>query len=88
MNLNIQTNIYIHINKQINMYINKHTYKQTNIKKNRGRRVLCGRVTDKTKIVFRSGSANFYIMIQVSKELWETDTKGNILYEKVCMSII
>jgi hypothetical protein len=47
------------------------------------RRALCGVVTKDTKFAFRSRCAHFTILIQLSKEMWEFATDGNLYFEKV-----
>ncbi|KAI8051520.1 hypothetical protein BDF22DRAFT_777116 [Syncephalis plumigaleata] len=36
-----------------------------------------------TRVIFRSESAKFFILIQMSKEMWEFDDDGQLFYEKV-----
>ena len=46
-------------------------------------RFASGIVTNKTKTIFRSRSAQFYLFIQLCQELWEFDEDGERYYEKV-----
>lgn len=48
-----------------------------------GQRALSGYVAPSTKAVFRSESAKYDILLQMSKEMWEFDEGGEIYYEKV-----
>lgn len=48
-----------------------------------GQRALSGYVAPSTKAVFRSESAKYDILIQMSQEMWEFDEGGEIYYEKV-----
>lgn len=42
-----------------------------------------GVFTSKTKTIYRSKSAQFYIFIQLCQETWEFDEDGERYYEKV-----
>eukprot|EP00762_Andalucia_godoyi_P006565 ANDGO_05004.mRNA.1 DEP domain-containing protein DDB_G0279099 len=46
--------------------------------------VSSGIITAATKCTFRSRSANFFVLIQLSAELWEYAPDGDIYYEKLC----
>jgi len=45
--------------------------------------VQSGYVTPTTKFVFRSRSAKFHLLIQMSKEMWEFGSDGQLYSEKV-----
>jgi len=45
-------------------------------------RVACGVITSDTQIVFRSTSAMVYLFIQMSSEMWEHDSYGDLYFEK------
>ena len=45
--------------------------------------VSSGVITPSTKIVFRSRSAHVYILLQLSKEMWDFADDGELYYEKV-----
>ncbi|KAI8062508.1 hypothetical protein BC940DRAFT_261795 [Gongronella butleri] len=45
--------------------------------------VFSGYINDHTKIVFRSGSAKYFLFIQMSREMWEFDEDGELYFEKV-----
>ncbi len=47
-----------------------------------GERVSCGVVTEDTKIVFRSSTSQVYLFLQMSTEMWEFDTFGDLYFEK------
>eukprot|EP01112_Ceratiomyxa_fruticulosa_P006591 TRINITY_DN17413_c0_g1_i1.p1 TRINITY_DN17413_c0_g1~~TRINITY_DN17413_c0_g1_i1.p1 ORF type:complete len:255 (-),score=21.56 TRINITY_DN17413_c0_g1_i1:63-827(-) len=49
----------------------------------RGQQVSSGLITENTKFVFRSRSARFFLLIQLSKEMWEFDDCGEIYFEKL-----
>jgi len=52
-----------------------------------GLAVYSGIITEKTKLVFRSRSAEFIIFLQMSKEMWEFTNDGQLYFEKaVCIS--
>lgn len=53
-----------------------------------GKRALSGYVAPSTKAVFRSESAKYDILIQMSKEMWEFDEGGEIYYEKVLQGFL
>lgn len=48
----------------------------------KGTRVACGTIGENTKVVYRSMSANVYIFIQMSAEMWEFDFYGDLYFEK------
>lgn len=50
----------------------------------RGRKVACGVIATDTKVVFRSASANCTLFVQLSEESWQSDTAGDLYFEK-CM---
>jgi DEP domain-containing protein 5 len=39
-------------------------------------------VTENTRMIFRSETAKFFIFIQMSKEMWEFNQNGEIIFEK------
>ena len=45
-------------------------------------RVACGVITSNTQIVFRSTSAMVYLFIQMSSEMWDHDSYGDLYFEK------
>ncbi|ESO06504.1 hypothetical protein HELRODRAFT_63880, partial [Helobdella robusta] len=45
-------------------------------------RVTCGLITDKTRVSFRSSSAQVHIFIQMSSEMWLFDNYGQLYFEK------
>ncbi|CAG8563664.1 5287_t:CDS:2 [Paraglomus occultum] len=47
-----------------------------------GESLLSGLVTEKTKQIFRSESAKYFILVQMSREMWEFDEDGEIYFEK------
>ncbi len=49
-----------------------------------GYRMASGYVTSDTKVVFRSPTANVYLFIQMSREMWEVDSHGELYFEKAC----
>lgn len=44
--------------------------------------VQSGLITESTKLVFRSRSAKFVILLQMSREMWEFAQDGHIYFEK------
>ncbi len=44
--------------------------------------VTCGYISEKTRLVFRAQSAMCTIYIQMSREMWEFDTNGEMQHEK------
>ncbi|XP_072033797.1 GATOR1 complex protein DEPDC5-like isoform X2 [Amphiura filiformis] len=48
----------------------------------RGEKVSCGAVTQETRVTFRTSTAMTYIFIQMSAEMWEFDTCGDLYMEK------
>ncbi|XP_056008596.1 GATOR complex protein DEPDC5-like isoform X2 [Ostrea edulis] len=46
----------------------------------RGERVMCGTITEETRIVYRSSTAVVQIFIQMSSEMWDFDILGEDLY--------
>ncbi|KAL1922356.1 uncharacterized protein VTP21DRAFT_9895 [Calcarisporiella thermophila] len=44
--------------------------------------VSCGYITSKTRAIFRSESSRSYLFIQMSREMWEFDEDGELLFEK------
>lgn len=48
-----------------------------------GKTVRSGYVTQETKFVFRSKSAKFYLLIQMSAEMWQFADDGELYFEKV-----
>ncbi|CAG8578264.1 10125_t:CDS:2 [Paraglomus brasilianum] len=47
-----------------------------------GEPLLSGLITEKTKQIFRSESAKYFILVQMSREMWEFDEDGEIYFEK------
>ena len=45
-------------------------------------RVMCGVVTDETRVTFRSSTAQVNIFIQMSSEMWQFDEYGDLIFEK------
>ncbi|KAJ3320168.1 vacuolar membrane-associated protein iml1 [Boothiomyces sp. JEL0866] len=43
---------------------------------------LSGYVSEQTRPIFRSETAKYFIFIQMSKEMWEFDEDGEIIFEK------
>ncbi|XP_030847065.1 GATOR complex protein DEPDC5-like [Strongylocentrotus purpuratus] len=48
----------------------------------RGGTVACGIVTSDTRVAFRSATAMVYLFIQMSSEMWDFDTCGDLYMEK------
>ncbi|XP_071488216.1 GATOR1 complex protein DEPDC5-like [Diadema antillarum] len=48
----------------------------------RGERVSCGAITEDTRVAFRSATAMVYLFIQMSSEMWDFDTCGDLYWEK------
>ncbi|XP_062606005.1 GATOR1 complex protein DEPDC5-like isoform X1 [Saccostrea cucullata] len=46
----------------------------------KGERVMCGTITEDTRIVYRSSTAVVQIFIQMSSEMWDFDILGEDLY--------
>lgn len=44
--------------------------------------VTCGLISDKTKFIFRSQSANIVLFMQMSREMWEFLEDGDLYFEK------
>lgn len=49
----------------------------------KGVRVMCGVVSDDTRVTYRSLTAQVNIFIQMSSEMWEFDNYGDLYFEKV-----
>ncbi len=47
-----------------------------------GRSVASGLITEKSKFIFRSRSAKFFLYLQMSKEMWEFAEDGELYFEK------
>lgn len=47
-----------------------------------GERVVCGCVTADTKLVFRSLSSEMHVFVQMSPEMWQYDSCGDLYVEK------
>ncbi|KAH8555450.1 hypothetical protein BGW37DRAFT_525517 [Umbelopsis sp. PMI_123] len=45
--------------------------------------VKSGYVDSSTRAIFRSGSAKFFLFIQMSREMWDFDEDGELYFEKV-----
>ncbi|XP_023561638.1 GATOR complex protein DEPDC5 isoform X5 [Octodon degus] len=45
-------------------------------------KVMCGYISEDTRVVFRSTSAMVYIFIQMSCEMWHFDIYGDLYFEK------
>ncbi|XP_065647417.1 GATOR1 complex protein DEPDC5 isoform X3 [Hydra vulgaris] len=54
----------------------------------KGNQVACGVIGESTKIVYRSQSAMFHIMIQMSAEMWTFDFHGDLYFEKAIMGFL
>ncbi|KAH7955787.1 hypothetical protein HPB52_003880 [Rhipicephalus sanguineus] len=50
-----------------------------------GEQVASGVITADTKIVYRSASSMVYLFIQMSSEMWDFDTNGDLYFEKADM---
>ncbi|KAI8986397.1 hypothetical protein BDB01DRAFT_849455 [Pilobolus umbonatus] len=50
--------------------------------------ITSGYITDKTRMVFRSASAKFFLFIQMSKEMWEFDEDGELYFEKAVSNFL
>ncbi|CUM67994.1 uncharacterized protein PRCAT00005708001 [Priceomyces carsonii] len=48
-----------------------------------GRRILSAFISHKTKVVFRSESANIVFLIQLSREMWHFEENGEIMFHKL-----
>ncbi|XP_022108430.1 GATOR complex protein DEPDC5-like isoform X2 [Acanthaster planci] len=48
----------------------------------RGEKVMCGAVTEDTRVAFRSSTAMVYMFVQMSSEMWDFDTCGDLYIEK------
>ncbi|XP_038059351.1 GATOR complex protein DEPDC5-like isoform X2 [Patiria miniata] len=48
----------------------------------RGEKVMCGAVTEDTRVAFRSSTAMVYMFVQMSSEMWDFDTCGDLYLEK------
>ncbi|XP_033102141.1 GATOR complex protein DEPDC5-like [Anneissia japonica] len=48
----------------------------------KGDKVTCGAITENTKIAFRSSKAMCYLFVQMSSEMWEFDSNGDLYWEK------
>ncbi|XP_041453714.1 GATOR complex protein DEPDC5-like [Lytechinus variegatus] len=48
----------------------------------RWERVSCGAITNDTRVAFRSATAMVYLFIQMSSEMWDFDTCGDLYWEK------
>ncbi|RKP26450.1 vacuolar membrane-associated protein Iml1, partial [Syncephalis pseudoplumigaleata] len=48
-----------------------------------GRPAASALIGEGTRVIFRSESAKFFILIQMSREMWEFDDDGQLFYEKV-----
>eukprot|EP00118_Oscarella_pearsei_P017676 m.177287 g.177287 ORF g.177287 m.177287 type:complete len:1395 (+) comp39158_c2_seq36:44-4228(+) len=48
----------------------------------RGQKATCGYIGPMTKVIFRSNSCSVYLMIQMSREMWEFDPYGDLYFEK------
>ncbi|KAF7723038.1 vacuolar membrane-associated protein iml1 [Apophysomyces ossiformis] len=47
------------------------------------REVTSGYINGSTRMIFRSGSAKYFVFIQMSREMWEFDEDGELYFEKV-----
>ncbi len=47
-----------------------------------GQMVASGVITESTKLVFRSRSARFVVLLQMSREMWEFAQDGHLYFEK------
>ncbi|XP_004716793.1 GATOR complex protein DEPDC5 [Echinops telfairi] len=45
-------------------------------------KVMCGYISEDTRVVFRSTSAMVYIFVQMSCEMWDFDIYGDLYFEK------
>ncbi|KAG0173849.1 vacuolar membrane-associated protein iml1 [Apophysomyces sp. BC1034] len=45
--------------------------------------VTSGYINGSTRMIFRSGSAKYFVFIQMSREMWEFDEDGELYFEKV-----
>lgn len=50
--------------------------------------VLCGLVTDATKLVFRSKSAHITVLLQLSSEMWDFADDGDLHMERVWSCLV
>src|SRR6476661_7724910 len=47
-----------------------------------GKSVRSGYITERTRTIFRSETAKYFIFIQMSRDMWEFDDDGEMLIEK------
>ncbi|XP_071946548.1 GATOR1 complex protein DEPDC5-like isoform X2 [Antedon mediterranea] len=48
----------------------------------KGDKVTCGAISENTKIAFRSSKSMCYLFVQMSSEMWEFDSNGDLYWEK------
>ncbi|XP_072043182.1 LOW QUALITY PROTEIN: GATOR1 complex protein DEPDC5-like [Amphiura filiformis] len=48
----------------------------------RGERVMCGALSQDTRVAFRSSTAMVYMFVQMSLEMWDFDSNGDLYFEK------
>ncbi|CAK9438592.1 uncharacterized protein LODBEIA_P28160 [Lodderomyces beijingensis] len=48
-----------------------------------GRRVFSGYVNEETKVIFRSESAKLTVLVQLSREMWNFEENGEIMFHKL-----
>ncbi|KAK6464816.1 vacuolar membrane-associated protein IML1 [Scheffersomyces coipomensis] len=49
----------------------------------RGKRIFSGYITESTKIIFRSESAKLTLLVQLSREMWDFEENGEIIFHKL-----
>ncbi|PRP86654.1 hypothetical protein PROFUN_05133 [Planoprotostelium fungivorum] len=47
-----------------------------------GMTISSGLITDRTKMIYRSRSAKFFVMIQMSREMWDFCSNGDLYFER------
>jgi len=50
--------------------------------------VRCGLICESTNIIYRSRSAQVYLLIQLSREMWQFTTAGDMCYEKAVSGVL
>lgn len=71
----------VFLNKKVDL-CNGHVRCQVNEMWGQGDKVSSGVVTPDTKVVFRSPTAMVYLFVQMSSEMWDFNTHGQLYFEK------
>ena len=74
--------VILMVNRFLLLHVCSHNQVQVEEMMTGGKPTHCGFIGKSTRITFRSRSANFYFLFQMSREMWQYTMDGDIRFEK------